>query len=248
MQVSPWSTEVSISWRTTLRFYERRYKIMRRIEDELGIAAYRHEHDSVAARLPEHAGEIELRPDGLIARRLLPEGGNPAEVKRAIEIVLTSMEVTPVVADQAAFKHVLGLGDDFSEVLTESLPKVLPSWASGVGLTDASILYDGVWNGTVYQAEFGIAASGELMARLSGMVSRIAQQPLPWPDYLEGLPGSSLFVESRWFLNYSAAADGWAAIENVYEDALQSSNQVVDRLFEAVAPGRRGNSDHSASG
>lgn len=52
VSVQPWSMTIAVSWRTTLRFYERRYEITREIEDQLGLAAFMHDEDLVGALLP----------------------------------------------------------------------------------------------------------------------------------------------------------------------------------------------------
>lgn len=234
--IQPWSTRISASWRTTLRFYERRYEILREIEDRIGIAAYRHEEDVVGARLPGSACEVELRPGGLSLRARNPVA-DVEQLMAAGTIMLKGMDHPRLTDCTARVQHVMPLDSEFAAAVEHSIANVFRGWVARAGMFDYSILYDGTLRGRHYQAEFGVAAGEELAMRLAGWVSR-AGPPVTESeaDPMEGPPPAALYVDSYWSHDPDPDETPIFDLDDYYSEVVLAANEVAEALMESVSP------------
>lgn len=230
MVMRPWSTRTSVNWRRTLRFYERRYEILREIEDTIGISAYRREEDLVGARLPGDGGVIELTPSSLMFQTRRADA-DAEQLMTAVAMTLKAMEYPRPTEVETSMQHLEPLDDDFPTAITRAVQAVLGGWSTVTGLADFGLLYDGVWKGRTYQAEFGILSKEQVSLRIQGWVSRIAPGNIA-EDVPEPAP-ASLYVDSHW--TEAIKDDGEQfSLDTYYADTVTAGGEVAEALMGAI--------------
>lgn len=236
MAEAPWSTALQLNWRSTLRFFERRYEIMREVEDRFGVAAYRHDGDLVAAQLAGGLGLVELEPDGLHVRRTSRDGDVSA-LREVVALALTSLELPAIRHGRAWFKYVRPLDSDLATAVASSMSSVLGEWRVEAGVTDFALLYDGVWRDRDYQLEFGISTGDQIPARLAGVISRTGHRFAGMYPDLGPLPDANLFVDISWPVEDLTPVQTGSyreGIEGFFSQALQSSGEIVDLVAQTI--------------
>jgi hypothetical protein len=194
---------MSVAWPRTLRFFEARYEILRRLEASKLLRHFNVAEDRVGVRLGDANHELVYTSTRLELALLQPT----AEVERArmaVEVIFEHLQPTRLVRPEFVFQWIVPTEEDYDSARRTAAGKVFP--VLGQSLTDFALLCDGrrEEDAVTFRLECGIAEAAEFPIRLSRQAGQLVfrqreeifTEPSLWPR--ETLPSVGFFCDSLW--------------------------------------------------
>ena len=162
-----------MSWRPELRFYEQRVAILKKLEEQGILRAFRVQEGFVDAQLFETRDQLTVRQDGADIQLLSPEA-EPGRALEALCIALGEVRPTTPRSISASFQYIAPIELEFMEAVTRGYGRVLGDLPGSLQHGDWAILTDVSLesppaSGTV---EFGIIQAEEAPGRLARHAGR----------------------------------------------------------------------------
>jgi hypothetical protein len=182
--LKPWTQSLSLSWRPELRFYEQRIAILKKLEEQGILRAFRVEESFVDAQLFETRDRLTVKQDGADIQLLSPD----AEPDRALEALCIALgEVRPTTprSISATFQYIAPIELEFMEVVARGYGRVLRDLPGTLKHGDWAILTDVSLGSPPASGivEFGIIKAEEApgrLARRAGRAGGKSQSPQRW--------------------------------------------------------------------
>lgn len=185
--LKPWTQRLSLSWRPELRFYEQRIAILKKLEEQGILRAFRVEEGFVDAQLFETRDRLTVRQDGADIQLLSPK----AESERALEalcIALAEVRPTTLRSISASLQYIAPLELKFMDAVDRGYGRVLGDLPGDLKHGDWAVLTDVLLESPPASGivEFGIIKAEEAperLARRAGRMGGRAQPQQQWrPD------------------------------------------------------------------
>jgi hypothetical protein len=196
-----WTQSLSLRWRPELRFYEKRVEILRTLEEEGFLRAFRVHESAIDARLFDSRDALSVRQDGLVLH-LRRSDSDLDRALRAVEISLSTLSPSQPRQRSASFQFLTPVDMEFEAAVRQAYGGALGSLRTGsIDVSDWAFLVDLTDDGTTGQIEFGIVRAEEVPLRLSLTVGRIDRefdresQPPPYAGGPEEFAPVSLFAD-----------------------------------------------------
>lgn len=191
-----WTQRLGLSWRSSVRFFEHRYRVLERLEDDALLWGFMVDENEVAVRLGDPNHLLFFGPTNVSAALLQPDGDED-RLKNAVEMVIDALEPRSLVRPTFGFQWLVGVEGSYDEVRGSAAQTFLPS-APGHA-TDLSAWIDGeLDSGKEYSLECGIVEAIEAPPRLARDTGRFFThdpriQASLWP--IENLPPVAFFCD-----------------------------------------------------
>lgn len=201
--LAPWTQSVTLRWRPELRFYERRFEILRHLEEQGSMWSFRVSDDLAEARLIDQFQQLSVRQDRASMHLLSPDAD--AEVGwDALRFAIGKVQPRAPQGMASSFQYLAPLELPLAEAVARgNQGRILaPVDAHGVKTGDWAVLVDLTVDdppGALGQTEFGVLADDEAPARLGRVVGRSAYtdrasvSPGLWEDV--EFPSVALFAD-----------------------------------------------------
>ena len=196
----PVTQSFRLRWRPVVRYYEYRIPILRQLEEDGRLEAFRVSEDSAEAALPNWRW-LSIIPSGLTLN-ILGEGDDTSEVWANVRAVCEVMAPLHFSHARVSYQHVAPLPMPFEEAVSRGHARLYRDLrTTEVALDDWALLSNLSLAGppaAIGQIEFGIVQPHELQGRLMRQVGRgpgmlhLGQRD--WP--LEGFKDVSLYADS----------------------------------------------------
>lgn len=232
----PWTRGLSLSWRPALRFYERRFEILRTLDDAGVLAAFKVEEDEIDARLTG-GHQLSVDSDGL-RLDLFGQGADPDPTWEHVEMVSARIEPKQIRSTTTRFQHVIALDLSFADAIAACRERLFPMPAlADVSYQDFALLVDFAGTDDMNaQAEFGVIRAHEVPARLSRRAGRMgAPGPVAGPPWEPKDFGEvSLFVDSRWRLGKAVDREDVHDLKAFWDLTCNRATEFADALYETI--------------
>ncbi len=235
MVLAPWTQAVSIEWRPELRFYEERFALLRALENDGVLRAFRVGQDRVDARVGAAQHQVSIRQDGVsvsLSGAAADLDATWVLVRRAV-VAIAPHRFGRV---RVALQHLAGLDVSFERAVELGHEKVLAlPVVPGLQHGDWALLMDGRGSDdeSIMQAEFGIVRSEEVPARLARTAGRMDASPMlvSQPPTDVSVPAVSLFSDSLWLRDMATEPDALDATLEFWESARSRAGTLIDSLL-----------------
>lgn len=195
--LKPWTQRLSLSWRPELRFYEQRIAILKKLEEQGILRAFRVEESFVDAQLFETRDRLTVRQDGADIQLLSPQ----AESERALEalcIALAEVRPTTPRSISASFQYIAPIELEFMDVVARGYGRVLGDLPGDLRHGDWAILTDIILESPSASGivEFGIIKAEEAPERLARRAGRTGGRSQPQQRWVaEQFPDVAVFCD-----------------------------------------------------
>jgi hypothetical protein len=223
-----WTQRARLGWKQSVSFYEHRFEVLRRLEDDGSLRRFQERGGQISMRLGGAHQLVSFGPTGLSMATLKP-GLDDGVMRNAIEVVCSALEPQPVGRPSFGLQWLVPIDLSYDDA-RKTASTALFSSVDG-HLADFALLLDGTLDEPLqeYQVEVGILEASEVPARLARVVGRVgpADQdiaPALWQS--EELPKVALFCD----MELKAASIQGDIVENLFamlESACDSADLVV---------------------
>lgn len=238
----PWTRSLYLAWVPELRFYERRFAVLRHFADAGYLDAFRNREDRTGAMLGGHRAECEVTATSMALH--VDRSADLDMVQQILGVTLD--ELQPDVHSVAFFaQFVVPLPGplDYDEARQKSANAHLGPVTAAIDLVDYSVLADGRAPGgrQEYQVEYGLLIDEELPDRLTRHYGRGASAPAPSRPlasrYRGVLDGPALFADMRW-LDWPMALESLTPqdVLNSWDESVDASIGIVRDIYGFVWP------------
>lgn len=236
--IVPWTQSLHLYWRPELRFYEKRIAILKQLEDQGILRAFRVEEGFVDAQLFRSRDRLTVKKDGLDLQLFSPDA-DPERATEALNIALSEVGPTTPRVASATFQYIVEIDLDFAEAVSRGHGRVLGDLPGRLNFGDWAVLSDITLDepsctGTV---EFGIIQANEAprrLARLAGRAGESRGQSLQrWEA--EEFPDVAIFcdgtlngtLEGKAETLASSAAEFWDAARSAQGDLTEGLRAIL---------------------
>jgi hypothetical protein len=232
---------VRFHWRPTLAFYERRYGLLRQLEDAKLVRDFRVRENAVSVRLGDPYHFITLRPDGVSFGMLGPTTDR-ARLETALEQVLEAMAPDRLSRPSFGLQWVEPHDGDYDELRQAAVTNLFGDGPSEY--MDSALLVEGRTaepDGS-YGLEVGVVEAAELPLRLSREQGRIGTPESEGPPTLwtpDMLPDVALFCDSEWTLVEQIKEPSVGAAVELWDRATTCASAVVSAIYGRLLPSQR---------
>ncbi len=238
--MSIWTQTLDIAWRPELRFYEHGASVLREIQEDSSLSAFRLSDDEAGAQLGDEYHEIDFSARGLTASLLRPDA-DMDRVLMGMSIVLKRLQPSRFEAPSIRFMHVRALAKGYDEARQEAIRSLFGSVEFGPAVVgDFANLLDGVTTeppGSIH-VEYGIVSADELPMRLTGLLGQVsprlpraAERSVPLPRDAEDFPAVALFADMAFqLLDRIPDEDPLAKVTDMWRTCRKTSSQVAETL------------------
>lgn len=251
MAFQPWTQRIAIRWRSELRFYEERVAILRALEGQGLLRAFRVGENEISARLGDDDHSMALSHAGLTLRLLAPEGDTDrlTTAARTVFEAIRPKRARP----QIQFQHIIPVDldyDDYRRHSAEALLAISPS----IQPTDWALMLTGAAerSNADVTIEFGILAEAEIPLRLARFVGRAGPPdgditPDRWAN--SDLPSVAFFGDSHWSREEELDSDSLTeSLSAFWEDVLADSDRLITELHSDLTSGGEADGKAPAEG
>jgi hypothetical protein len=187
----PWTQSLALTWRPELRFYEKRFDVLRALEERGELWAFRAHEDRVQARLFDRWQQMSVRQNGASLHLLSPQA-DPESAWAALVLAFDMIAPTRPRHMSVAFQYVADLPLAFDDAVMRGYGSVLGRFApKTIKVSDWAVLFDFSMDqpaGVSAMAEFGVLRADEVPVRLARSLGRLrfvdppSTSPELWED------------------------------------------------------------------
>lgn len=229
--MEPWTQRIAVSWPVTLNFYERRYALLRKLEEGNLLRRFHSQDDRVHVLLGDPNHELTLRDDGLDLRLLQPDASLD-RAREALLIVLDGIAPKRLARPRLTFRWLVELAADYDEAREEAGRQLFDP-PRGVAVEDFALVVDGATDEppASYHLECGIVDRAETPDRLARPRRGVEPGSSVWLP--ESLPEVAFFCDSEWEIQQAAdpSADG---VMEIWSQMRETARRVVVSLTRQV--------------
>ena len=232
----PWTQTLSLNWRPALRFYEERVGILRTLDDDGVLAAFRVDADRIDARFGD-GHSLKVEQSGMTLQ-LFGLDADLDPLWDYVMLVCNRVQPARIRGVEGEFQHIVGLDLSFEQAVArghERLYSLPPSDAISYG--DWALLMDMTCSdGRSGQVEFGIIRNNEAPRRLTRASSRMGtldRGPQQWSGV--EFPEVGLFSDSRWSPSAPLESGEFDQLRAFWDAASSSAGELVDALYEKIS-------------
>lgn len=178
----PFTQSLTLRWIPELRFFERRYEILKTLQDRGDLWAFQAHERVVQARLFDLAHQLSIGQNSASLHLLTPD----AELKRAwgtLELAVQTLEPRQPSGMAVTFQFVEPLETDFDAAVRQAhATTVKIPGTESIRPDDWAVLLDlklSEPEGGIGQTEFGIVRAREVATRLRREVGRVSMAQTP---------------------------------------------------------------------
>jgi hypothetical protein len=233
--LSPFAQRLTVSWARSIAYYENRWRILHRLENDGLMYQFRIENDIVFTRLGDADHLLSLSADGFQVN-LLRRDSQIERVRAGAEIVWEEIAPTLILDIGCAFQWVEALKEaDFDAAKAKITASLIAEDLPGVVGPDPAFLLVGQLTDppSRFALECGVVEPSEIPPRLArevGQMTHIAHPDVPstlWsPDDFAPV---SFFCDSDWSIGGSMSRLGVALddVWGVWERTREAAGGVV---------------------
>jgi hypothetical protein len=194
--LKPWTQRLSLSWRPELRFYEQRIAILKKLEEQGYLRAFRVEESFVDAQLFETRDRLTVRQDGADILLLSPEA-EPARALEALCLALAEVRPTTPRTISGSFQYIAPIALDFLDAVARGYGRVLGNPLGDLSHGDWAVLTDIILESPPASGivEFGIIKAEEAPDRLARRAGRTGRAPQPQRWDPDQFPDVAVFCD-----------------------------------------------------
>lgn len=244
MAPTPWTRRFAFSWPQSVAYFERRYGVLRRFEDEGLVRQFRVSEQRIGVYLGDANHELVYGLRSIEGSLFKPDG-DWDRMSAALDIVLADLQPKRLLRPVLRFQWLIALDAEYDEARRAGALEMLGD--AGKGLTDWSGLVDGELESppSTFQAEFGILDAAEAPQRLSRQIGRVQGErdtppPTLWPT--ESLPPVAFFCETI-AQGTEPPEPSVEAISAFVRDSQDALGGIVSGMMERVTGMTRGGPD-----
>lgn len=227
---NPMQQSLVVGWPDELRFFERRFAIMRQLVDAGIGTGWTVAENHLTMELTRDRN-LELSETGLGLTLIGQDSADAFD--EVLHVVLPALEPSAMTNLHTWFQHLLPLTADYDEARTSVATRLFgASWPREIA--DWALLVDGPAPAikAKYQIEYGIVQRSEIVDRLARRAGRIAGprvRTMPPAD----LPAVALFADSNWAPTGSFDASSLAdAVTSFVHASFQEAQILAHDLWE----------------
>lgn len=235
--VSLWTQRITLRWQQNLRFYERRYEVLRAFEDAGYLRNFREDEGQMVVRVGSAYQVLSFGSRGMSLGLLSPDADDELLQSAAFE-VWTRLEPATVGGPTVELQWLRALPQAYNEARTHAA-RVLLGAPLNANAVDFALLYDGRSErpDAHYRLELGIVEAAEAPPRLARVVGRVGGRgdpnisPSLWQA--DALPPVALFCDGAW---ESSDLDDHT-LEGIIrraQDVRRSAGDLVDMIASRV--------------
>jgi hypothetical protein len=237
-----WTQHVGLHWPNSLAFFERRYEILRSLDERGLLRFFRHGDQRIDVRLGDTDHLLSFGAASMTLSALKPK----ADLERlatAGGIVIEAIAPSHL-SNLTASLQWIGPShrSDYDQARSGAAETVLGKPARGRYLDFAAVIDGSIpQSNTTYHLEAGVAHAAEIAVRLNrafvlvrgaGQGGNIDAPPSLWPA--ESLPSFALFCNSTWELAKDLSVPGWDDAASHFESVRKAAPQIVDSIFSTL--------------
>ena len=234
-----WTHRASFSWKQNLNFFERRYDVLRDLEDKGLLRRFQERQDSIAVRLQGPHQLLIFGSESLFIGMLKPQA-DMAVMRTAVETICRVLEPEPRGYPNFRFQWLNAWDASYEDARRQSAETFLGT-GHPVHLADFALLVDAKLDDPFDDChlELGIVDATEAPRRLArGMVAPEEQNDSPpglWAT--DDLPPVAIFCD--------VSLDAWSLVEaddmvaSVFA-TLESARDVADEFVSSMLQPLRG--------
>jgi hypothetical protein len=234
--VAPWTQSLSLRWLPELSFYERRTELLRQLEAEVLLVAFRFGEQSIGVQLEEHA-VLDVQSTGLSMRISSPRASLDGP-RTALAAVLTDLSPQRVTLSSVTAQFLFPLDSPSEVAASQTANELVAELSPDAQATDWSILLDGqsAKLGATFQVEYGVIGADEAPDRIGRVIGRVGADPAGQghPDLIDvdAVPGSAFFFDWRWTPLTPIEDGGPSRVTEVW-DAVTAESERLSRKMQA---------------
>ncbi len=231
--LKPWTQRLSLSWRPELRFYEQRIAILKKLEEQGILRAFRVEESFVDAQLFETRDRLTVKQDSADIQLLSPQ----AEPERALEalcIAMTGVRPTTPRTISASFQYIAPIALEFTDVVARGYGRVLGDLPGDLRHGDWAVLTDIALESPSASGivEFGIIKAEEAPERLARRAGRTGGRSQPQQRWMaDQFPDVGVFCDGT---VSGALEDGSEKIPEVAANFWNAARDAHGSLVEGL--------------
>jgi hypothetical protein len=223
---APWTQLLELRWRPALTFYEKRTAILRCLDDDKLLQAFRVHADHVDARLTKPGHALRVRHNGLILE-LLGQNADPDLGWSCVLAALDKIKPENIIVG-SRYQHIEPLDGPFEVAVRAARDRFLAA-PDGEEIEDWALIVNLAGSAT---AEFGIIRGVEAVPRLTRTIGGMSSADVQdgegfWQDV--NFPEVALFADSHWpgsvvGADPAEAREAWTA-------GLGRANDLAEHLY-----------------
>jgi hypothetical protein len=235
-QMPLWTQRISLSWRQNIGFFERRYEVLRILEQQGLLRRFRESNDRISVRLQGAHQLLVYGSDGLTLAALRPEA-DLTVLRAAMEVVCDALEPEPTGYPVFGFAWLIPCVTTYEEARATAVDVFIGAGHPG-RITDFALMLDGKFDEPFddFQLELGIVETEEIPGRLAGSVEskvrRVDAPPALWRP--EDLPDVAVFCDVE-LDTYPLNRDGIvASMFSRFELARDSAEELMSSIMSPL--------------
>jgi hypothetical protein len=236
-ETNPWTRRFRLSWPESVRYFERRFSVLRRFEDQGLLRQLRVDEDRVSVRLGD-ANHVVVYGLRSLEGGLLQPDSDQERLQAALEVIFEELQPSRLLRPQISFQWLVSLDRDYDEARKTT---AVAAWGdAGEPLFDWSALVDGKLErpNLSYRAEFGIVDAAEAPQRLSRQAGHVTtpdreSPPTLWP--VESLPDVAWFYDTICALQ-DAPPPTAEGVFTLMKDTYSAAERLMSAMMKKFVP------------
>jgi hypothetical protein len=228
-----WTQRVSCPWRQNIAFYERRYEILRAIEDKGLLRRFQERPNELAVRLQGPHQLVAFRPTGLFLSMLRPDAVSDV-VRAVVEVVCGAMSPDPIGSPTFKFQWLVACETPYDEARKVAAEAFMGE-NHPTQMIDFALVIDGRFDEPFdeYHLSFGVVEAAEAPSRLARGIRRADEQRDSPPGIwrIEDLPPVAVFCDIE--MESASPLDPGDIVGSLFS-ALELARDEADQLLTSI--------------
>jgi hypothetical protein len=229
-----WTQSIHVHWPRSFAFLERRFSLLRRLEEHEELTGHRTADEEIGVRFRGNAYRVDV--DSIsVTISCVASAFDEDFVRQILDIVLESVEPRSLESILALYQHLTPQVGSAQELQAATATAILGDWTKPASLLDYSISADGTSEGAKLHVDFGIVSEAEIPERLARRAWTVAAEPRDaemvryWKR--RDLPSAATYVGCDWYWTDFNAPDATA---EVVLDAWSRGETATERIATSV--------------
>jgi hypothetical protein len=229
--VELWTQRINVAWWRSLRFFERRFEVLRTFEDGGLLRQFRVDDDEVGMRLGDANHSLAFGVLGLDGSLYQPDA-DADRLRNAIRVVFDALEPERLSHATFGLQWLVPLDVSYDEAREAAARVAMP--VNNFQPKDFALFSDGESRDpeATIVLECGVVGVAELPQRLARQVGRMgppdrSSPPTLWPA--DRLPEVAFFCDSNWIA--TQALESLDDLFHLWEGTQRASAEVVSELM-----------------